>query len=351
MPTISGADSRATGAIVEKGDMLKRWCDGVLLACGVAAAFALATPLAARAQDYPSKPIKIIVPNPPGGAGDITARLVGQKLSDVFHQPVVVENVPGAAGSIGINQLRRADPDGYTIGVVLSLSQTIELIQHKKATFDMAKDFTPITGIANNPAGLLVNSEIPSKTMAEFIELMRAKPGVYSYGSAGIGTAHYMYGEVLNKIAGIKIVNVPYKGVAPAFNDLLGGHVPIAIVSLATAAPHLNGGKVRLLTVFDTKRYGKAPEVPTITEVVPKYVPARAWIGFLAPPNVPEPIAERLNTEITRILKMPEVDKVLDENGLEAIANSRSDFAAMIKQDARIWDEAAVMAGVVPAPK
>ena len=165
-------------------------------------------------------------------------------------------------------------PDGYTIGVVLSLSQTIELIQHKKATRSTwSKDFTPITGIADNPAGLLVNSQIPSKTMAEFIELIRAKPGAYSYGSAGIGTAHYMYGEVLNKIAGIKMVNVPYKGVAPAFNDLLGGHIPIAIVSLATAAPHLGGGKVRLLTVFDTKRYAKAPEVPTITEVVPNYVP------------------------------------------------------------------------------
>jgi tripartite-type tricarboxylate transporter receptor subunit TctC len=316
---------------------------------GSLCALVLATP-SARADDYPSKPIKIIVPNPPGGAGDITARLVAKNLTDVMHQPVVVENVPGAAGSIGVNQLKRADPDGYTIGVVLSLSQTIDLIQQKKATFDIAKDFTPITGIANNPAGLLVNSEIPSKTMADFIALVKSKPGVYSYGSAGIGTAHYMYGEVLNKIAGIKMVNVPYKGVAPAFNDLLGGHIPIAIVSLATAAPHLSGGKVRLLTVFDTKRYAKAPDVPTITEVVPKYVPARAWIGFLAPPKTPDAIADRLNTEIVRILKSPDVDAVLAKIGLEPIANSRSDFKEMIAQDARIWDEAAVLAGVVPPP-
>jgi tripartite-type tricarboxylate transporter receptor subunit TctC len=321
--------------------------------CGVAAALACALVLAApaHAQDYPAKTIKIIVPNPPGGAGDITARLIGQKLSDAVHQPVVVENVPGASGSIAVNQLKRAEPDGYTIGVVLSLSQTIEHVQNKNISFDIARDFTPITGIATNPSGLLVNSKMPANTMAEFLAEVRRKPGVYSYGSAGVGTALHLYGEVLKKVANINMVNVPYKGVAPAFNDLLGGHIPIAIVSLATALPHLGQGKVRLLTVFDTKRYKRAPDVPTITEAVPNYNPARTWIGFLAPPNVPDAIAERLNKEIVRILKSPEVDAVLAKHGLDPIANSRSDFAVMIKEDARIWDEAAVIAGLVSAPK
>jgi tripartite-type tricarboxylate transporter receptor subunit TctC len=320
------------------------------LSMGLAAACWLAVfSLCGLAQDYPSRPIKIIVPNPPGGAGDISARLVGQKLTDALHQPVVVENQAGASGSIGMNMLKRAAPDGYTLGVVLSLSQTIDLVQNRKHSFLIAKDFTPITAIANNPSGLFVNSQIPSKTMAELIELVRAKPGAYSYGSAGKGTALHLYGEVLNKVAGINMVNVPYKGVAPAFNDLIGGHVPIAIVSVATALPHLDGGKVRMLTVFDTKRHARAPAVPTITEVLPNYTPGRAWIGFLAPANLPAPIAARLNSEIVRILKSPDVVEILGKSGLEVIANTQSDFAAMIVQDARLWDEAAVMAGLVPA--
>jgi tripartite-type tricarboxylate transporter receptor subunit TctC len=320
-----------------------RWFRVPLLA-GVIAAL----PPAGHAQDYPSRAIKIIVPNPPGGAGDISARLVGQKLSEVFRQPVVVENQAGASGALGMTTLKRAAPDGYTMGVVLSLSQTIDRVQNKTSSFDIAKDFTPITAIANNPAGLLVNDQIAAKTMAEFIEEARKKPGAISYGSAGIGTAHHLYGQVLNKVAGIELVNVPYRGVAPALNDLLGGHVQVAIVSLATALPQIQSGKVRLLTVFDTRRYAKLPDVPTITEVLPAYQPGRAWVGFLAPPDLPQPITMKLNAEIVRILNSPEAQQVLGENGLEVIANSPSEFAVMIREDAKIWDDAAVAAGLIP---
>ena len=324
--------------------MLNLWLKAPILA------FALALlPLSASAQDFPSKTIKIIVPNPPGGAGDISARLVATRLSEVFRQPVVVENQPGASGAIGMTMLKRAAPDGHTIGVVLSLSQTIDRVQNKTASFDMAKDFTPITAIANNPAGLLVNSQINAKTMAEFIEEVRRKPGAISYGSAGIGTALHLYGQVLNKEAGIQLVNVPYRGVAPAFNDLLGGHVPVAIVSLATALQHLPTGRVRLLTVFDTKRYAKAPEVPIISEVVPSFQPGRAWVGFVAPPGLPAAIVARYNTEIARILHAPESVPVLGENGLEVIANSPAEFAVMIREDSKIWDDAAVAAGLLAA--
>jgi tripartite-type tricarboxylate transporter receptor subunit TctC len=328
-----------------ESDMSQRWFRPLLLACGL-----ILPALGVHAQDFPSKVIKIIVPNPPGGAGDIGARLVAQKLSEVFHQPVVVENQAGASGAIGMTMLKRAAPDGHTIGVVLSLSQTIDRVQNKTSSFDIAKDFTPITAIANNPAGLLVNSEIAAKTMAEFIEEVRKKPGAISYGSAGIGTAHHLYGQVLNKVAGIQLVNVPYRGVAPAFNDLLGGHVPVAIVSLATALQHIQTGRVRLLTVFDTKRYARVPDVPTISEVLPAYRPGRAWVGFLAPPDMPAAITTRLNSEIVRILNAPESQQVLGENGLEVIANAPSEFAVMIREDSKIWDEAAVAAGLIPAP-
>jgi tripartite-type tricarboxylate transporter receptor subunit TctC len=325
--------------------MLKHWHGFLALALVMGI-----VPSGAGAQDFPSRAIKVIVPNPPGGAGDISARLVAQKLSEVLHQPVVVENQAGASGALGMTMLKRAAPDGHTLGVVLSLSQTIDRVQNKTSSFDIAKDFTPITAIADNPAGLLVNSQIAAKTMAEFIEEVRQKPGAISYGSAGIGTAHHLYGQVLNKVAGIQLVNVPYRGVAPAFNDLLGGHVPAAIVSLATAFQHVQGGRVRLLTVFDTKRYAKAPDVPTITEVLPAYRPGRAWVGFLAPPDLPPALVTRLNTEIVRILKSPDVQQVLGENGLDVIANAPADFAVMIREDARIWDEAAVAAGLIPAP-
>ena len=198
-----------------------------------------ALPVAAPAQDYPARSIRIIVPNPPGGAGDISARLIGRKLSEGLTVPVVVENQAGASGAIGMNMLKRAAPDGGTIGVVISLAQTIDLIQNKTASFDIVKDFTPITAIADNPAGLVVNSQITAPSLAAFIELARQQPGKISYGSAGIGTAHHLYGQVLNKTAGIELLYVPYKGVTPALNDVLGGHVPTAIVSLAAALPHI----------------------------------------------------------------------------------------------------------------
>jgi tripartite-type tricarboxylate transporter receptor subunit TctC len=331
-----------TAKCTREGDDMLRWLRWRLLVCGLAF-----VPLAAPAQDYPARTIKIIVPNPPGGAGDISARLIGQKLSEKFGQPVVVENQAGASGSIGMTMLKRAAPDGYTIGVVISLAQTIDLIQNKKASFDIAKDFTPITAIANNPAGLLVNSQIKAASLAEFIEFVRQRPGEISYATPGIGTAHHLYGQVLNKKAGIEMVNIPYKGVTPAFNDLLGGHVPVAIVSLATALQHIQSGQVRALTIFDTKRYAKLPDVPTIREVVPSYEPGRAWVGFLAPPELPPVITARLYDEIVRNLKSPDVQQILGENGLEIIANTPAEFAVMIRQDARIWDEAAAIAGLV----
>jgi tripartite-type tricarboxylate transporter receptor subunit TctC len=304
-------------------------------------------PVAAHAQDYPARPIRIIVPNPPGGAGDISARLIGPKLSERLRQPVVVENQSGASGAIGMNMLKRAAPDGTTIGVVISLAQTIDRIQNKTASFDLLNDFTPITAIANNPAGLVVDARKGAPTLAAFIALARRRPGEISYGAAGIGTAHHLYGEVLNQAAAIELTYVPYKGTAPALNDLLGGHIPAAIVSLAAALPHIESGRLRLLTVFDGKRYSKLPQVPAIGEELPGFVPGRAWIGFVGPPQLSEAITTRLHDEIARIIDSADVQHVLSSNGLETIANSPADFAAMIREDTRIWDAAAASAGLI----
>jgi len=309
-------------------------------------AFAL-LPLAANAQELPGRTIRIIVPSPPGAACDITARMIAQKLSARLHQPVVAENQGGASGAIGMSMLRRAAPDGTTIGVVIALAQTIDRIQNKTASFDIVKDFTPITAIANNPAGLVVNDRIAAASLTAFAEFVRKRPREIAYASGGVGTAHHLYGQVLNRTAGIQMLNVPYKGVTPALNDLLGGHVPAAIVSLAAALPHIESGRLRLLTVFDTKRYAKLPEVPTIAEEMPGFVPGRTWIGLLGPSNVPAAITARLHDEIVRILNSTDVQQVLGENGLESIANTPSDFAAMIKEDAKLWDAAAASAGLL----
>jgi tripartite-type tricarboxylate transporter receptor subunit TctC len=309
-------------------------------------AFAL-LPLSAKAQELPPRAIRIIVPSPPGATGDISARLVGQKLSESLRQPVVVENQGGASGAIGMGMLRRAAPDGTTLGVVIALAQTIDRIQNKKASFDITKDFTPITAIANNPAGLVVNSRITAASLTAFVDLVRKHPREISYASGGIGTAHHLYGQMLNRTAGIEMLYIPYKGVAPALNDVLGGHVPAAIVSLTTALPHIQSGELHLLTVFDTKRYAKLPDVPTIAEEVPGFVPGRTWIGLLGPPNLPAAITARLHDEVVRILTSADVQQVLGDNGLDTIANSPSDFAAMIQEDAKIWDAAAASAGLL----
>jgi len=309
-------------------------------------AFAL-LPLSAKAQEFPPRAIRIIVPSPPGATSDISARLIGQKLSESLRQPVVVENQGGASGAIGMGMLRRAAPDGTTLGVVIALAQTIDRIQNKKASFDITKDFTPITAIANNPAGLVVNSRITAASLTAFVDLVRKHPREISYASGGIGTAHHLYGQMLNRTAGIEMLYIPYKGVAPALNDVLGGHVPAAIVSLTTALPHIQSGELHLLTVFDTKRYAKLPDVPTIAEEVPGFVPGRTWIGLLGPPNLPAAITARLHDEVVRILTSADVQQVLGDNGLDTIANSPSDFAAMIQEDAKIWDAAAASAGLL----
>jgi len=193
----------------------------------------------------------------------------------------------------------------------------------------------------------VVNSRLAAASLTAFVDLVRKHPREISYASGGIGTAHHLYGQILNRTAGIEMLYVPYKGVAPAVNDVLGGHVPAAIVSLATALPHIQSGQLRLLTVFDTKRYAKLPDVPTIAEEMPAFVPGRTWIGLLGPPQLPAATTTRLHDKVVRILNSAEVQRVLGDNGLETIANTPSAFAAMIEEDARIWDAAAASAGLL----
>jgi len=306
-------------------------------------------PAVVAAQDYPARPIKIIVPNPAGGVGDVSARLIGQRLSERFGQPVVVENQPGAAGSIGANVVKRAEPDGYTLGVFISVIPTIDRIQNKKSTFDIVEDFTPVTAIATNPAGMVANDTIPAPTFAEFLAYVRQRPGKVSYGSSGVGTAHHLYGALLNKAAGLQMVNVPYKGVTPSLNDVLGGHIPVTILSLAPALQYVDSGRLRALTVFDTVRYARLPNVPIASEDVPSFEGGRTWVGFFAPARLPLPILTRLHDEIVRIINAPDLQQVWSANGLVPLTGTPAEFAAMIRKDTKLWDEAAISAGLIAA--
>ena len=316
-----------------------------LLVCGLAL-----MPLAAAAQDYPTKTIKIIVPNPPGGAGDISARLIGQKLSEIFHQPVIVEN---QAGRVGLDrhdhaQARRS-PTATPSASSSRSSQTIDRIQNKTASFDIAKDFTPITAIANNPAGLLVNDQIPAKTMAEFIADVRKKPGTITYGTAGIGTAHHLYGEVLNKVAGIKMLNVPYRGRGAgvqrppgrprAGRDRQPCDHAAAHPERQGAAPH----RVRHQALCQGAGCADHHRGPAELSA-----PGRAWVGFLGAARRCRRASPRGSiAEIVRILKSPEVLQSSARTGSTSIANTPAEFAVMIREDAKIWDEAAVIAGLL----
>ena len=238
----------------------------------------------AFAQAYPTKPVTMLVPQAPGGTNDIVAHLVAAELATRLGQSFVVDNRPGAGGNIGTQAAARANPDGYTLLMTISSSQAINPSLYKKVPFDPIKDFEPIAPIASVPNVLVVNPSFPAKNVAELIALAKAKPGEYRYASAGNGTLNHLLGEMLNSMAGIKLEHVPYKGVAPALNDVLGNQVPIAFASLPSVLGHLKAGKLRALGISSAKRNPALPEVPTIAETVPGYS-GDLWVALFAVPR------------------------------------------------------------------
>ena len=309
-------------------------------------AFAL-LPLAATAQDLPSRPMRIIVPNPPGGAGDISARVVGQKLSESLGQPVVVENQAGASGSIGMNMLKRAAPDGTTIGVVISLAQTIDLIQNKTASFDIVKDFTPITAIANNPAGLVVNSRIAAASLTAFIDLVRGRAG------RNILCQRRHRHRASSLRAGPQQNRRHRDAVHTLQGRDAGAQRPVG--RPRARRDRQPGGGIaaypkRSAPAFDGVRYQALFEASERADHLRGGAALRAWTRLGRLSGAPRPaaaIAARLHREIVRILNLADVQQVLDDNGLEIIANTPADFARMIEHDASIWNAAAISAGLI----
>ena len=286
----------------------------------------------ASAQTYPSKPIRWIVPFPPGGSTDLLARVVGQKLTEAWGQQVIVENKGGAGGTLGAAEAARAPADGYTL-LMGAIHHTIASSVYPKLPYDIQKDFAPITVVAIVPNVQVVNPSVPANSTKELIAYAKANPGKLTYGSAGMGTAHHLIGEQFNLQAGVNILHVPYKGSSPAVADLIGGQVQIMYDTVASCLPHIKSGKLRPLAVATAKRSSALPDVPTIAEAALPGFEVTTWFGALAPVETPKEIVVRLNGEIVKILAMPDVRKRLLDAGAEPVGNSPEQMAAQIKKE------------------
>ncbi|WP_420868819.1 Bug family tripartite tricarboxylate transporter substrate binding protein [Cupriavidus pauculus] len=309
---------------------------------GVTLALAAMGP--AQADSYPSKPIQMIVPQAPGGTNDIVARLVAADLSQRLGQQVVVENRPGAGGNIGTQTAARATPDGYTLLMTISSTQAINPSLYRSIPFDPVKDFEPISVVATVPNVLVVNPAFPAKSMAELIAMAKAKPDYYRFASAGNGTLNHLLGEMLNSMAGIKLEHVPYKGVAPALNDVLGNQVPMAFASLPSVLSHIKAGKVRALGVSSAKRSPFAPDIPTIGETVPGYS-GDLWVGLFAVRGTPKDVTQKLSTTLQAALADKPLRDKLAAQGAEVLSNTPQQFAAMLRADIDKWGKIVKQSG------
>jgi tripartite-type tricarboxylate transporter receptor subunit TctC len=264
---------------------------------------------------YPSRPVVMIVPQAAGGTNDIVGRVVSQKLGEVMGASVVVENRPGAGGNIGTQLAAKANKDGHTLLMTISSSQAINPALYKNAGFDPVKDFRPVSLIGAVPNVLLVHPSFPAKSMPELIALAKAKPGQYQYASAGNGTLNHLLGEMLNSMAGINLQHVPYKGVAPALNDVLGGQLPMLFASLPSSLAHIKAGKLRALAVSGAARSPVLPDVPTLAETVPGYN-GTLWIGLFAPAGVPQDVFAKLQDGMHKTLAAKDLRDKLEQQGV-----------------------------------
>jgi tripartite-type tricarboxylate transporter receptor subunit TctC len=299
----------------------------------------------ADVQNYPNRPVRIIVPWPPGGGTDIFARAIAEKLHRSMGQAFPVENKPGVSGNLGATTVARSAPDGYTI-MVATITLATNPALYKTLDFDATKDLSGITLIAGVPHMLVVNPSVPAKTVKELIALAKKKPGKLSYASAGVGSPFQIAAELFKQSAGVDILHVPYKGGGPAVADTIGGHVDMTFANLVAVLPQAKAGQVRALAVTSAKRSPAAPDIPTMAEAgLPGY-DFSSWFGAFAPAGTPREIIKKLNVEIIKAIRSPEVAKQLTEQGADLVASTPEEFDAYLKSETTKWGKVIKAAGI-----
>jgi tripartite-type tricarboxylate transporter receptor subunit TctC len=290
------------------------------------------TTATALAQNYPSRPIRLIVPFPPGGGTDITARATALKLGESWGQAVVVDNRPGANGTIGVDITAKSAPDGYTI-TMISSSHAVNVGLYGKLPYDLMRDLTPITQATSQPYVLVINPSVPARSVKELVAVAMAKPGTLNYGSSGTGGISHLAGALLGSLTGTTLVHVPYKGGSPAMIDVISGQIQMLFGTLLLNGPHIKAGRLRVLAVTTPQRWPGTPELPTMQEAgVPGFAITQ-WYGMLAPAKTPQPIVGKLNQEIARLLHQPDVKEKLAADGAEAVGNTPAQFGAHIRSE------------------
>ena len=313
------------------------------------AAGAAALPAVSRtavAQAYPSRPVRLVVPFAAGGPTDIVARLTGQWLSERLGQQFIIENRPGAGGTIGSRLMLDAQPDGYTI--LMSSVSTHAIGPHLYATppYDPMKDFTAISEVSFTPTVLMASNTLQVSTLKEFIALAKARPGKLNYGSSGVGTQFHLSGELLKQLAGIDMVHVPYKGTALVYPDLFSGQISIMFDTLSVAIPFIKAGRVKALGITGAKRAPALPEVPTIAEAGLAGFSADLWLGIWAPAKLPREITDKLSSDIAKLLKLPDVRERLAAQGMEPVGSTPAQFAEFVRRENAQWSKVVKSAGV-----
>src|SRR5262245_37627672 len=302
----------------------------------------------ACAQTFPARPITLVVPFPPGPALDLVARLVGAKLADALGQPVVVENRTGANGTLGSNAVARSVPDGHTLLFTTASTHVTAVHLMKNLPYDPVKDFSPIAAAVEPATCLIINAALPVNSVAELVAYAKARPGELGYGSSGVGSVFHLMGELFNQTAGVKLNHVPYRGVGPALQDVVAGHIPMAFLSISNALALGDTQAIKILAVLEPTRFPRRPDIPSMSEAIPAFRKPSSWFGVFGPPGLPAPIATRLNGEILKALNAPEVKAKLDDNGMAVIGGTPEDFRALIADGIVRYGAIIKAAGVQP---
>jgi tripartite-type tricarboxylate transporter receptor subunit TctC len=300
----------------------------------------------ANAQNYPNRAITLVIPFAPGGSTSIVGRGIADKMSELLGEKVVVDNRPGAGGTVGTKAVAKSDPDGYTLVLGYTGTLAIGPSLYKSVGYDPRKDFAPIGLIGNAPNSLVVNPSFPAKTVAELIAYAKVNPGKVNFGSAGAGTASHITGEYFARTAGITLVHIPYKGTGPALTDLLGGHIPMAFAPIPASHPNVSAGKLRALAVTSTTRSGLLPDVPTMAEAGLPGFDASLYYGLAAPVGTPRTIIDKLNKVLREALASDEVKKQLGNDGTEITPGTPEDYADFIDKDEKKWAQLVKASGV-----